>query len=422
MAKVMNVVVVGAGYAGLLAANRLQASLTLDAESRAVEVVVVNPTGDFVDRIRLHQVAAGTTPNAVRPLNQLLHPAVKTVLGTVSQIEPAINTLRLNTPDGPQRLKYDILIYAAGSGCTPGNVAGTDVIQVGTLAGATRINATLRELPEGSDIHVVGGGATGVEVAAEIGEAFPQHSVRILTAGTLLKTWPPRAQRYVTRTLTKLNVSALEGARVVSVMDKTILLDDGERLNSDLTISAASFGVPALAADSGLPVDPQGRLVVTESLQVSSYPNIIGAGDAIKIDGPAGSHLRMGCAVASHIGGHAAETALNLIRCQTPVPLSVGFFIRCLSLGRRSGYIQHVTPDDLPRRMWISGPLGAWVKERICVGVISGIEKERTKPGSYFSPSGPRPSVQRDGRRDRRSSVRPDNKPVDGLDTSIGSR
>lgn len=176
MAKVKNVVIVGAGYAGVLAANRLQASLTSDAEFWAVEIVVVNPTADFVDRIRLHQVAAGTAANAVRPLKELLHPAVKTVLGTVSQIDPAIYTLRLSTPDGPRSLKYDILIYAVGSGSSPRNVSGTDAIQVGTQAGAARINATLRELPERSDIHVVGGGATGVEVAAEIGEAFPQHS------------------------------------------------------------------------------------------------------------------------------------------------------------------------------------------------------------------------------------------------------
>lgn len=394
MTPVKNVVIVGAGYAGVLAANRVQASLKSSSEFWGVEVVLINPTTQFVDRIRLHQVAAGTSVNAVRPLKALLHPAVKSVQGTVVQIEPANNRLHLDTRNGPQRVDYDILIYTVGSGASSGNVSGPEVIEVGTLVGATHICETLRALAPSSRIGVVGGGATGVEVAAEIAEAFPQHSVCILTAGPLIDAWPARAQAYVKRKLSKLGVTVIEGARVASVMDKVVVLEDGRRVSSDLTISAASFGVPDLAADSGLPVDEQGRLVVSETLQVADYPNIIGAGDAIRIDGPSGSHLRMGCAVATPIGGHAADTALALLRAQLPTPLSVGFFIRCLSIGRRSGYIQHVTADDVPKTIRITGALGAWVKELICAGVIKGIAKERTKPGSYFATAGPTPATR----------------------------
>lgn len=166
-------------------------------------------------------------------------------------------------------------------------------------------------------------------------------------------------------------------------------LEGGQRIRSDLTIWAGSFTVPALARESALAVDAAGRLLVTETLQHQEYPNIIGAGDSVTVRGGAGKHLRMGCAVAAPMGGHAAVTALAYLRSQPHTALSIGFFIRCLSLGRRNGFIQHVGKDDVPKRFQLSGRAGAWVKERICVGVISGIQKERSSPGSYWTVPAP---------------------------------
>ena len=139
------------------------------------------------------------------------------------------------------------------------------------------------------------------------------------------------------------------------------------------------------------------------TLQSPEYPNIIGAGDSVSVQGDAGRHPRMGCAVAAPMGGHAAVTALAYLRSQPRTALSIGFFIRCLSLGRRSGFIQHVGKDDAPGRFQLSGRAGAWVKERICVGVISGIQAERTAPGSYWTV--PAPGVRTFLRGDRSSAV-----------------
>jgi len=59
----VSIVVVGAGYAGVTAANRLRGSLT-PAERQRVRIVMINRGGEFVERIRLHEVAAGTIPTA----------------------------------------------------------------------------------------------------------------------------------------------------------------------------------------------------------------------------------------------------------------------------------------------------------------------------------------------------------------------
>jgi NADH dehydrogenase len=213
--------------------------------------------------------------------------------------------------------------------------------------------------------------------------------VSLLSAGQLLHSMPQRGRKYIKRKLASLNVQVTEQERVAHIDMGSVRLESGRRIPSELTIWAGSFSVPALARDSGLVVDEAGRLLVAESLQHQDYPNIIGAGDSVKVSGRAAEHLRMGCAVAAPMGGHAAVTALAFLRAQPSTALSVGFFIRCLSLGRHGGFIQHVGADDAPKRFQLSGRAGAWVKEQICAGVISGIQKERTSPGSYWTVPAP---------------------------------
>ena len=106
--------------------------------------------------------------------------------------------------------------------------------------------------------------------------------------------------------------------------------------------------------------------------------------------GSVGAHLRMSCAAALPLGGHAAETVLHLIRGHEPAPISIGFVLQCLSLGRKDGYIQLVRPDDSPRRGRLTGRRAAWVKERICRLVVDGPKKERRRPGAYRAIKGPR--------------------------------
>jgi NADH dehydrogenase FAD-containing subunit len=78
----IDVVVIGAGYAGVMAANRLLGSLT-DVERRRVRVTVVNPRPDFVERIRLHELAAGTREVVSVPLIEVLHEDATLIVGTV---------------------------------------------------------------------------------------------------------------------------------------------------------------------------------------------------------------------------------------------------------------------------------------------------------------------------------------------------
>jgi hypothetical protein len=73
-----------------------------------------------------------------------------------------------------------------------------------------------------------------------------------------------------------------------------------------------------------------------------------------------------------------------------PEPASIGYALQCLSLGRLDSFIQVVGPDDSPRNLWARGRTGAWIKEAICRMTVSGLQKERIRPGAYKAPKGPR--------------------------------
>ena len=385
------IAVIGAGYAGIVAANRVQASLTADERGRA-GVIVINPTGDFVDRVRLHELAAGSRERATIPLAEMLHPDIAVLVGRVVAIDADAHRLTVATAEGAVVQHYSTLVYAVGSVAALGapgtaefahllsNPDGAETARVALAAGA----------PD-QRVVVVGGGATGVEAAAEFAEQHPAASVTLVSRGSVLAHLAPGARRSVGRSLARLGVRVLEHAAVERVLADGVALADGTVLPSDVTVWTASFAVPDLARTSGLAVDALGRLLVDEQLRAVGHPDILGAGDAVRPPDSVGAHLRMGCAIAMPIGAQAADNALALLRGGQLAKLDVGFAAQCISLGRRDGIIQLLTREDRPTALRITGRPGAYIKEWVCrVLATGGPRREREKPGSLLMPKGPR--------------------------------
>ncbi|MEO6510048.1 MAG: hypothetical protein ABIO16_03585, partial [Nocardioides sp.] len=78
------IVVIGAGYAGVLATNRLLTSLE-EHERGRLRLTVINPRADFVERIRLHELAAGSRRSVSFPLSEILHSEARLVVGTATR-------------------------------------------------------------------------------------------------------------------------------------------------------------------------------------------------------------------------------------------------------------------------------------------------------------------------------------------------
>lgn len=363
----IEVVVIGGGYAGVMAANRL-------TRRDDVTVTLINPRPRFVERIRLHQLAGGTD-DAVVDYRDVLAARTTLLVGTVSRIDAAARSLTL---DGGDTLGYDYLIYAAGSGSRPG--VPSSAYPIATYEQARRLRQALRP---GTPIVVTGAGPTGIETAAELAEQG--HDVTLACGGVLGPYLHPRGRRTAARQLAALGVSVADGAGsvVTEVTGDGVTLADGRRLPG-LTVWTAGFGVPDLAARSGLSTDAAGRLRTDETLTSVDDDRIVGAGDAAA---PSDRPFRMSCQAAGPLGAHAADTVLARIAGRPPAPVAIGFAGQCLSFGRRAGMFQFSRRDDTARPAHLAGVPGAKIKQFICWSTVKQLAKEARRPGTFFAPA-----------------------------------
>jgi NADH:ubiquinone reductase (H+-translocating) len=369
-----HIVVIGGGYAGTLAANHLR----LRAD---VEITLVNPRPVFVERIRLHQLAAGSGTAAV-DYGTLLGEGIRLVVDAAERINSADRTIELASG---AVLDYDYLIYAVGStGVVPSAVAGAVefAYPVAEFEHAERLRDALDELHPDAPVTVIGAGLTGIETASELAG---QRRVTLLCGGVLGPSLSRPGRRSVAKWLRRLGVDVLETAVVREVRPDAVVLDSplsaGAVLPSALTVWTAGFGVPELAARSGLSTDGLGRLLTDETLTSVDDPRIVAAGDAAA---PSGQPLRMSCQAAGPLGVQAANTVLSRIAGTTPATLNQAFIGQCISLGRSYASFQIARTDDTPVNAVVGGRIAASLKEAICKATVWSIRREATKPGSYF--------------------------------------
>ncbi|MFF3013675.1 NAD(P)/FAD-dependent oxidoreductase [Streptomyces sp. NPDC057939] len=366
-----DVVVIGGGYAGVMAANRL----TLRGD---VKVTLVNPRPTFVHRIRLHQLVGGTD-TAVVAYEGLLAERVRLVVDTVTRIDADDRGLVLA---GGGTLTYDYLIHAVGSGSADPTVPGAAEFAhpLATFEEAAGLRQVLAATPAATAVTVVGAGPSGIETAAELAEEG--RAVTLVCGGVVGPYLHARGRRSVARRLSKLGVSVLDGpgTRVTAVTRTAVTLADGREVPSGLTVWTAGFAVPDLAVRSGLSTDPEGRLLTDETLISVDDGRIVAAGDSAA---PSGLPVRMSCQAALPMGARAADTVLSLIGGETPAVLNQPFGAQCISLGRGAGVLQFADRFDTAVRLKVGGRLGAKLKEVICAGVVKQLAAEAGEPGGY---------------------------------------
>lgn len=383
MNKQYRVVVVGGGYAGVIAANRLR-------RRPDVDVTVVNPRADFVERIRLHQRLTGGD-DAVVGFGAILADGVRLVVDAATRIDAGARLVHLA---GGDALAYDYLIYAVGSGSSTPPVPGAAEFgyPIAEFEEAQRLAAALGKLGADAPVCVVGGGPTGIETAAELAE---QGRAVTLVCGPVLGPYlSGPGRRSVAKRLRRLGVRVVDGpgATATAVGAGEVTLADGRRLPSVVTIWTAGFGVPDLATRSGLRTDDVGRLVTDETLTSLDDERIVAAGDAAA---PSGQALRMSCQAALPLGAQAANTVLARIEGREPAPIRQIFTGQCVSLGRRAGTIQIARPDDTALPLYVGGRVGALIKEAVCRATVGALRREARQPGSYtWIKAGARPAPE----------------------------
>ncbi|GAA2390776.1 FAD-dependent oxidoreductase [Streptomyces glaucosporus] len=366
------IIVLGAGYTGAVAAGRLARRLHRDD----VAITLVNAEPDFVERVRLHQLAAGQDLRP-RPLGEMFAgTGVELRLARVTGVDADRRTVTVEDADGGAgELEYDTLVYALGSGWSDQGVPGAaeHAHELASRPGALRLRERLAGLDAGQAVAVVGGGLTGLEATAEIAQARPDLAVALVTRGGLGDWLSDRGRAHLRKVFGGLGVTVHEHAAVTAVGADRVTTADGRTVPAAVTVWTTGFAVHPIARATTLETGATGQIVVDGTMRSVSHPDVYAIGDAAMATGPGGRPLRMSCATGVPTAWQAADAiAARLTGGKLPsTPLR--YFNQCVSLGRGEGLIQYVTADDRSVRAALTGRFAAVYKELVCKGAAWGV-------------------------------------------------
>jgi NADH dehydrogenase len=317
MADLHRIVIVGGGAGGIELATRL--GDTLGRKGRA-RVTLVDRSRTHLWKPLLHEFAAGSMDldhHALDYLAQARWHHFRFQLGEMDGLDRGRKVVRVAPSfdeDGreliPRReIPYDTLVMAVGSLSndfgTPG--AREHAISLDTAAQAERfhqllVNACIRAnsqhgplAPEQLKVAIIGAGATGVELAAELHKTTrelvaygldkinPEKDVRLTiieAAPRILPAVPERVSKAAAELLSGLNVRVLTGERVTEVRRDGVVTASGKRNPAELTVWAAGIKAPEFLRDiGGLETNRLNQLVVKQTLDTTRDPDIFALGD-----------------------------------------------------------------------------------------------------------------------------------------------
>lgn len=385
------VIVAGGGYAGALAANRVQGRL----RGRA-RVLLVTPDEALTERIRLHQLVASGT-EITQPYARLLAPGIERIAARAVDVRPNENQLAIDDGSGVRWLAYDALIFCLGSNLTSRVPMASPLSAALTSVPAAReLARALAQLEAGARVQVVGGGLTAIELSSEIAEAHPQLQVELLAKRVAENLEGPARDALIDE-LQQLGVVVREDIAVARLGERGAVLQDGTLLPAAISVLASGFEPAPLTAAADLPRGADGRVLVDPELRVRGTQNVFAAGDfaapPAECVGAGQRSTRMGCVNAMPLGAHAADQAARLLSHEPLRPFHTSYMIQCISIGRRRGMVVFVDRDDHPTGRLIRGRVAAMIKEMICRFVVGGIRLERRLVGVYAWPEMHRPAM-----------------------------
>lgn len=368
-----DVLVIGGGYAGVMAALRAAREL----QGSGQRVTLVSESAVLTERIRLHQRIAEGRETAV-PLARWLGAAgVELRVARVKRIDAAAHEVVMCERASEVRLGYGVLVLAVGSrtdrDAVPGAREHASVLEPWT---ADALRARVVELAaRGGRVAVVGGGLTGIEIASELRAAHAGLEVTLLSRGALGEGSTAASSERYRAGLERLGVVVREG-HVLSVESGALRLADGSAHGFDLCIWAAGMVAPALARESGLPIDARGRVRTDAMLRALGVDDVIVAGDCAAPEGTLGSPVVGGCKSAMPLGVRAGENAAAIRLGRVPRAFGWRHPGYCTSVGRDDALIQLVDASAAGTRA-ITGWAATAIKETICRFTVWAIDLER---------------------------------------------
>jgi NADH dehydrogenase FAD-containing subunit len=365
------IIVLGAGYAGGYAAGQLARRLHADD----VEITVVNAEPDFVERMRMHQLAAGQDLRRYELAQLFAGTGIRLRVARVTAIDADRRTVTVTDGEGTDQVDYDSLLYALGSTTADHGVPGVaeHAFPIAGRPAARRLRQRLDELGGNGTVLVVGGNLTAIETATELAESRPGLRVTLATSGELGGWLGPKARHHLLRAFDRFGIAVHEHTIVERVEATGAVAADGTTFAADATVWAAGFSVHPIAAASGLAVADNGQILVDRMMRSVSHPAVYAAGDSVHAIGENGRPLPMSCASAGYTGMQAVASIVGDLTGRKISKTSLVYVGNHISLGRSDGIYQVVDGEARSKTWALRGRPAARLKALILRGAAIGM-------------------------------------------------
>ncbi len=327
-----NIVVVGAGFAGL--------SFVQNCKGTGAEILLIDKQNHHLFQPLLYQVAmSGLAATEIAAPIRSIFSKRRDVTCLMAEVK-GLDTERQMVHMDTHKLHYDYLILAAGGETSyfgqdhwkkhaPGLKTLNDALRMRreVLTSFERAEASLNTAEQDRlmTIVVVGGGPTGVELAGAMAELvhrtfrcdFRRIDTRtarvILVEGNdrLLKTYPEELSASAQRQLESMRVEVMLDARVAEVDGYGVTLLDGTRIETENVLWSAGVQASALTQALGVETDRARRIPVKADLSVPGLPNVFAVGDVVNVVDADGQPVPGVAPAAMQMGKHAARVVCH---------------------------------------------------------------------------------------------------------------
>lgn len=389
-----HVVIVGAGFGGLAAAHRLK--------QLPLRITLIDRRNYHLFQPLLYQVATATlNPSDIALAIRSLFREdgnVRVIMGTVGAIDPQAKTVAYG--DG-QQLGYDRLILATGSTHSyfgkhdwgryaPGLKRVEDAVAVraailGAFEKAEASNDPVRTRRL-LNFVIVGGGATGVELAGAIAELArinvssefrcidpaSAQVVLVQSGPRLLPAFPEQLAECARRSLERLGVDVLTNSRVTAISACHVEIGEDRRIETETVMWAAGVVASPAATWIACETDAAGRIVVDEHLRVKGHDSIFAIGDTAMSTGWKGAQVPGLAPAAKQAGIHVARVIEAEVVGKLPPP-AFGYRHRgnLATIGRSDAVVDFGW-------LRLHGAMAWWLWGVVHIGFLSGARNRAT--------------------------------------------
>jgi NADH:ubiquinone reductase (H+-translocating) len=380
----IHVVVLGAGYSGLMAAMRLVKKTKND-----VTITLIDADEIFHERTRNHQMAA-KQPLPQRPITSFLHGTrIQFMHGRVAALMPSERLVMVDTRSGVQTVGYDYLVYALGSFVNTDAVPG--VREHAFTIDYSPAMALALHLPDlatqGGRLLIVGGGNTGVEVSTEIAETYPGLEITLVTRSSFARNLSPAARTHIRSTFERFGIKFVERTAITKLQEHHAFTERVDNFTFDACIWVCGFAVSDLPKRAGLLVNERGQILIDRAMRSISHPEIYAVGDAASPVEDPGAPIRMGLYTAIMMGGHGADCLAAELNGKQPTAFGLSYIALGVSLGRNDGVWQFLNWDhDTPLNLIFTGKLANLLREFFVNFAIWAIRVQSIAPWVFEWP------------------------------------